>query len=99
MARPIHRGAIRTGLYDLDSMTGGIHPGDLILIASGEHLGVGPILLNNFVLAASSEGVPVAFIALTKSPFHVSLGLLAVRADRGGPHPLDSRPAVLRWTP
>jgi len=76
-----HPGAITTGFYDLDSVTGGIHPGDLILIASGGPADVGPILLNNFVLAASaSEDVPVAFITFTKSPHQVSKGLLAVRS-------------------
>ena len=64
-----HPGAITTGFYDLDSVTGGIHPGDLILIASGGPADVGPILLNNFVLAASaSEDVPVAIHNLHQKP-------------------------------
>lgn len=68
---------VPTGFADLDDITGGLHPGDLVLLGARPSLGKTALALQVAVHAAAS--VPVAFFSVEMS--RVPLGLRAVAGE------------------
>ncbi len=56
--------ASRTGLIDLDDITGGFHPGQLIIVAARPSMGKTALALNICDHAAINLKVPVLFVSL-----------------------------------
>jgi replicative DNA helicase len=58
---------LSTGLADLDKMTGGLHPGELIIVAARPSMGKSIMGLHFAQDAATTTGVAVAFFSLEMS--------------------------------
>jgi replicative DNA helicase len=71
---------IRTGFTDLDELTMGLQPSDLIVIAARPSMGKTSLALNIADHVAVEEGVPVAIFSLEMSAQEVTKRMLCSRA-------------------
>ncbi len=71
---------IRTGFTDLDELTTGLQPSDLIVIAARPSMGKTSLALNIADYVAVEEGVPVAIFSLEMSASEVTKRMLCSRA-------------------
>ena len=55
---------VRTGFFDLDRMTAGLQPGDLIILAARPSMGKTAFALNIAENVAVQEGLPVVVLSL-----------------------------------
>src|SRR5690606_13790203 len=55
---------VRTGFYDLDRMTAGLQPGDLIVLAARPSMGKTAFALNIGEHVAAQEGLPVVVFSM-----------------------------------
>jgi replicative DNA helicase len=71
---------IRTGFTDLDELTMGLQPSDLIVIAARPSMGKTSLALNIADYVAVEEGIPVAIFSLEMSAQEVTRRMLCSRA-------------------
>ena len=66
---------VRTGLYDIDRMTAGLQPGDLIVLAARPSMGKTALALNIGEHVAVNEGLPVIVFSLEMGGNQLALRL------------------------
>ncbi|CAL9327237.1 replicative DNA helicase [Streptomyces sp. SudanB182_2057] len=71
---------IPTGFSDLDTLTGGLYPGQLIVIAGRPSMGTSTLALNLLRSAAVKHNLPAAFFALESRRTDITMRLLAAEA-------------------
>jgi replicative DNA helicase len=71
---------VPTGFHDLDKMTAGMHPGDLIIVAGRPGMGKTALALNMGTLAALQTGIGVAVFSLEMSKEQLVLRMLCSEA-------------------
>src|SRR5207253_8739721 len=67
---------VPTGFIDLDRMTAGLQPGDLIIIAGRPSMGKTALALNIAEHVAVDNGLPVAIFSLEMSSTQLAMGML-----------------------
>jgi replicative DNA helicase len=77
-------GSVKTGLLELDNLTNGLHPGEMIVLAARPSHGKTALGLNIAENAAMDKGVPVGFFSLEMSKSELSKRLLCSRAGVDG---------------
>ena len=71
---------VPTGFYDLDDMTSGLQPGELIIVAARPSMGKTTFCLNVAEHAAAAEGQGVAIFSLEMSKENLVQNMLCSRA-------------------
>lgn len=71
---------VPTGFYDLDDMTSGLQPGELIIVAARPSMGKTTFCLNVIEHAACDEGLPVAIFSLEMSKMNLVQNMLCSRS-------------------
>ena len=71
---------VATGFTDLDSMTAGLQPSDLVIIAGRPSMGKTAFALNIALHAASKEGRPTAIFSLEMSKEQLATRLIGCQA-------------------
>ena len=72
--------AVKTGFDDLDRLTGGLRPGDLVVLAARPGVGKTALALN-MALRAAKAGTHVAFYSLEMSGVQLMQRLIAIEAQ------------------
>ena len=72
---------VPTGFHGLDSLTSGLQPSDLIIIAGRPSMGKTALALNIAQNAAVNEGTPTAIFSLEMSKEQLAIRLLCSRAQ------------------
>ena len=67
---------VRTGFYDLDRMTAGLQPGDLIVLAARPSMGKTAFALNIGEHVAVSEGLPVVVFSMEMGAAQLALRMV-----------------------
>jgi replicative DNA helicase len=80
---PTH-GGVDTGLTDLDSMTGGLHNGELIVLAARPSMGKTAFAMNIAEYVSITTRVPVLFVSLEMSAIELADRLLCSFARVNG---------------
>jgi replicative DNA helicase len=86
-----------SGFTDLDAVTGGFQPGNLIIIAARPSMGKSALVTNIAEYAAVEAGVPVALFSLEMSEAELAQRFLASRARIEGDHLSKGRVGEDRW--
>ena len=73
------RSGISTSLIDFDELTGGVHPGELTILASRPSMGKTALALA-IALAIAGAGVPVAFFSMEMSRQQIGQRIFALRS-------------------
>jgi len=68
-----------TGFIDFDRMTGGLHPGELIILAARPGVGKTSLAMNIADHAAVKQKVPTLIVSLEMSRFELTQRMLAAR--------------------
>jgi replicative DNA helicase len=71
---------VRTGFYQLDDMTSGLHPGELVIVAGRPSMGKTTLALNIAVNAAVNDGKSVAIFSLEMSGQNIVRNMLCAQA-------------------
>ncbi|MEI6446936.1 MAG: replicative DNA helicase [Actinomycetes bacterium] len=74
------RGGTPTGFYDLDALTGGFQPGNLIIIAARPSMGKSALVTNIAENAAIDHQIPVALFSLEMAEAELGQRFLASQA-------------------
>jgi replicative DNA helicase len=76
---------VRTGFQDLDRMTSGLQPGDLIIIAGRPSMGKSSVAVNIAENVALQEGLPVAVFSMEMGASQLALRIVGSigRIDQG----------------
>lgn len=74
---PSAMSGVPTGFYDLDRMTAGLQPGDLIVLASRPSMGKSALALNIAEHVALNEGLPVAVFSMELSDSQLTTRIIA----------------------
>jgi replicative DNA helicase len=75
---------VPSGFIDLDDITGGFHPGQLIILAARPSMGKTALALNIAEYAAIDRGIPVLFISLEMVHLEIGDRLLCARSRVDG---------------
>ncbi|MBX3623193.1 MAG: replicative DNA helicase [Rhizobacter sp.] len=67
---------VRTGFYDMDRMTAGLQPGDLIVLAARPSMGKTAFALNIAEHVAVSEGLPVVVFSMEMGAAQLALRMV-----------------------
>ena len=67
---------VRTGFYDLDRMTAGLQPGDLIVLAARPSMGKTAFALNIGEYVAVTEGLPVVVFSMEMGAAQLALRMV-----------------------
>jgi len=67
---------VRTGFYDLDRMTAGLQPGDLIVLAARPSMGKTALALNIGEYVAVNEGLPVVVFSMEMGAAQLALRMV-----------------------
>jgi replicative DNA helicase len=67
---------VRTGFYDLDRMTAGLQPGDLIVLAARPSMGKTAFALNIGEYVAVNEGLPVVVFSMEMGAAQLALRMV-----------------------
>ncbi len=67
---------VRTGFYDLDKMTAGLQPGDLIVLAARPSMGKTAFALNIGEHVAANEGLPVVVFSMEMGAAQLALRMV-----------------------
>ncbi|HEY0822035.1 MAG TPA: replicative DNA helicase [Rhizobacter sp.] len=67
---------VRTGFYDMDKMTAGLQPGDLIVLAARPSMGKTAFALNIAENVAVNEGLPVVVFSMEMGAAQLALRLV-----------------------
>jgi len=78
------RGGTPSGFYDLDAITGGFQPGNLIVIAARPSMGKSALVTNIAENASIDHGMPVALFSLEMSEAELAQRFVASRAGVKG---------------
>ncbi|MCP4221187.1 MAG: replicative DNA helicase [bacterium] len=73
-------GGLKTGLYELDNMTGGLQKSDLVVIAARPSMGKTALALNIAYHIAVKEGKSIGFFSIEMARHQIMMRLLAVGA-------------------
>ncbi|MGL6225666.1 MAG: replicative DNA helicase [Thermoguttaceae bacterium] len=68
-----------TGFTDFDAMTGGLHPGELVILAARPSMGKTALATNIADHAAASQKVPTLFVSLEMSRIELAQRMLCSR--------------------
>ncbi len=79
-SHPGETAGIPTGFSDLDLLTGGLYPGQLIVVAGRPSMGTSTLALNLLRSAAIKHNLPAAFFALESRRTDLTMRLLAAEA-------------------
>jgi replicative DNA helicase len=71
---------VRTGFREIDQITSGLNPSELVILAGRPSMGKTALALNIAVRAARQEQVPVAVFSLEMSKQHLAMRLLCSEA-------------------
>jgi replicative DNA helicase len=74
------QGGIETGFKDLDTLTGGLHNGELIILAARPSMGKTALALNMAEYVTIDMGIPALFVSLEMSSLELADRLLCSRA-------------------
>ena len=76
---------VRTGFYDLDRMTAGLQPGDLIVLAARPSMGKTALAINIAEHVALNEGLPVAVFSMEMGASQLAVRIVGSigRIDQG----------------
>ncbi len=76
---------VRSGFYDLDRMTAGLQPGDLIVLAARPSMGKTALALNIGEYVAVQEGLPVVVFSMEMGAAQLALRMVGSlgRIDQG----------------
>jgi replicative DNA helicase len=76
---------VRTGFYDMDKMTAGLQPGDLIVLAARPSMGKTAFALNIAENVAVNEGLPVVVFSMEMGAAQLALRMVGSlgRIDQG----------------
>jgi len=76
---------VRTGFYDLDRMTAGLQPGDLIILAARPSMGKTSLAVNIAENVAINEGLPVVIYSMEMGAAQLALRMVGSigRIDQG----------------
>ena len=76
---------VRTGFYDMDRMTAGLQPGDLIVLAARPSMGKTAFALNIAENVAVNEGLPVVVFSMEMGAAQLALRMVGSlgRIDQG----------------
>jgi len=74
-------GGLKTGYYELDSMTGGLQKSDLVVIAARPSMGKTALALNIAANIALKDQKTVGFFSIEMSKHQIMMRLLATRAE------------------
>jgi len=76
---------VRTGFFDLDKMTSGLQPGDLIVLAARPSMGKTAFALNIGEYVAVNEGLPVVVFSMEMGAAQLALRMVGSlgRIDQG----------------
>lgn len=77
-------GSTETGFSDFDTMTGGLHPGELIILAARPSMGKTALALNIAEYVSIDLGKTVLFVSLEMSALELGDRLLCSRAEVNG---------------
>lgn len=72
---------LQTGYYELDEMTGGLHPGEMIVIAARPSMGKTAIALNIAEHVALEHAIPVGVFSMEMSRTQIGWRMIASRAN------------------
>jgi replicative DNA helicase len=75
---------VRTGFDDLDSLTNGLQPSELIIVAGRPSMGKTTLVNNIMLHAAIQEDRPVAFFSLETAASQIAINLLCAHARVDG---------------
>jgi replicative DNA helicase len=75
---------VASGLFDLDEMTGGFHPGQLVILAARPSMGKTALALNVAEHVAINLGTPVLFVSLEMGRLEIGDRLLCARSRVDG---------------
>jgi replicative DNA helicase len=77
---------VRTGFYDLDRMTAGLQPGDLVVLAARPSMGKTAFALNIAEHVAAQEGLPVVVFSMEMGASQLALRVVGSlgRIDQSG---------------
>jgi replicative DNA helicase len=67
---------VRTGFYDMDRMTAGLQPGDLIVLAARPSMGKTAFALNIAEHVAANEGLPVVVFSMEMGASQLALRMV-----------------------
>jgi len=67
---------VRTGFYDLDRMTAGLQPGDLVVLAARPSMGKTALALNIAEYVAVNEGLPVVVFSMEMGAAQLALRMV-----------------------
>ena len=79
-SRKGHTSGVPTGLLDLDELTSGFHPGELIILAGRPGMGKTALALTIARNAAVEYDMPVAFFSLEMADYQLALRILCAEA-------------------
>ncbi|MEU0022649.1 replicative DNA helicase [Streptomyces rochei] len=79
-SRPGETVGISTGFEDLDALTGGLYPGQLIVIAGRTAMGTSTLALDLLRCATLKHNLPAALFALESRRIDITLRLLSAEA-------------------
>jgi len=79
-SRKGHTSGVPTGLLDLDELTSGFHPGELIILAGRPGMGKTALALTIARNAAVEYNLPVAFFSLEMADYQLALRILCAEA-------------------
>lgn len=77
-------GGLSTGFVDLDEMIGGLHPGELSILAARPSMGKTAMALNIADNVSTSSNATVLFVSLEMTQLELSMRLLCSRAKVNG---------------
>ena len=72
---------LRTGLADLDEMTGGFHPGDLVVLAARPSMGKTGLAIGHLLEATIRQRCAALFFSMEMSETQILLRMLAQEAN------------------
>ena len=90
---------VRTGFYDLDRMTAGLQPGDLIVLAARPSMGKTAFALNIAEHVAVQEGLPVVVFSMEMGASQLALRLVGSLGRIDQQHLRTGTPARRRMGP
>ena len=75
---------VKTGFFDIDELTGGFRPGNLVIVAARPSHGKTVFALNAALQVVSNESVPVGFFSLEQTNTELASRALAIQSGVRG---------------
>ena len=90
-------GGVPTGFVDLDDLTGGLHPGQMVIVAARPGAGKSTMALDLARSASIRHGLPSAFFSLEMSSLEITMRLLSAEASVPLTHIRSGRMSDADW--